>query len=212
MRRISRLRWFRRGVAKLGAMSICFISSRRLCSGMSVHGGPATLTDDERRTDAGADPAHRFEGDESDFGHGCSRSPRCRLIDDRRAQQRRIATQTLGAASERLVGGDVEADAMAQLGSDWVTAILDSLASDQRDVLLLRVVSDLSIDETANGARQDAWCGQGAAAPSTRIDSPEISASGRIHLEATGGTQVDGLRPHRRIIRRRSFIRFSLMP
>ena len=38
---------------------------------------------------------------------------------------------------------------MAQLGSDWVTAILDSLASDQRDVLLLRVVSDLSIDETA---------------------------------------------------------------
>jgi RNA polymerase sigma factor (sigma-70 family) len=91
----------------------------------------------------------RFEGDESAFRAWVFTIARCRLVDDRRAQQRRIAAHTLGAASERLVGGDVEADAMAQLGSDWVTAILDSLASDQRDVLLLRVVSDLSIDETA---------------------------------------------------------------
>jgi RNA polymerase sigma factor (sigma-70 family) len=91
----------------------------------------------------------RFEGDESAFRAWVFTIARCRLVDDRRAQQRRIAAHTLGAASERLVGGDVEADAMAQLGSDWVTAILDSLASDQRDVLLLRFVSDLSIDETA---------------------------------------------------------------
>jgi RNA polymerase sigma-70 factor, ECF subfamily len=91
----------------------------------------------------------RFEGDESGFRAWVFTIARCRLLDDRRAGQRRVTTQSLDKPSEWLIGGDVEVDAMAELGSDWVEAILDSLAPDQRDVLLLRVVSDLSIEETA---------------------------------------------------------------
>ncbi len=91
----------------------------------------------------------RFEGDESGFRAWVFTIARCRLIDDRRARHRRIGTQALDAVSVGLIGGDVEMDAMAELGTDWVEALLDSLAPDQRDVLLLRVVSDLSIEETA---------------------------------------------------------------
>jgi RNA polymerase sigma factor (sigma-70 family) len=91
----------------------------------------------------------RFEGDESGFRAWVFTIARCRLLDDRRARQRRIRTQPLDAVSEWLIGGDVETDAMAELGSDWVAELLGSLAADQRDVLLLRVVSDLSIEETA---------------------------------------------------------------
>jgi RNA polymerase sigma-70 factor (ECF subfamily) len=90
-----------------------------------------------------------FEGGESGFRAWVFTIARCRLIDERRARQRRIGAQTLGPASEWLPGGDAEDDAMAELGSEWVAAILDSLAPDQRDVLLLRIVSDLSIEETS---------------------------------------------------------------
>jgi len=92
---------------------------------------------------------HAFEGGEPGFRAWVFTIARCRLVDDRRARQRRIGAQALDPAAERLVGGDVEVEAMAELGSDWLAMILDSLAPDQRDVLVLRVVSDLSIEETA---------------------------------------------------------------
>jgi RNA polymerase sigma factor (sigma-70 family) len=91
----------------------------------------------------------RFKGDESGFTSWVFTIARCRLIDERRARRRRVDTQPLDAQCFDLVGGDVHDDVMAALGGDWVDATLQSLPPDQRDVLLLRVVSDLSIDETA---------------------------------------------------------------
>ncbi|HEX5585677.1 MAG TPA: RNA polymerase sigma factor [Acidimicrobiia bacterium] len=94
-----------------------------------------------------------FSGDADGFRAWTFTIARCRLIDERRARARRPQTEPLtdDAGVARLVprGGDAEADAIASLGDDWVRETLDALAPDQRDVLVLRFVADLSIDQTA---------------------------------------------------------------
>ena len=47
-------------------------------------------------------------------------------------------------------GGDVEDDVFARLADERIRGLLEQLTPDQRDVLLLRIVADLSIDETAS--------------------------------------------------------------
>jgi RNA polymerase sigma factor (sigma-70 family) len=46
--------------------------------------------------------------------------------------------------------GDVETEAMEGLASDRIGRLLDALTADQRDVLLLRIVGGLSIDQVAD--------------------------------------------------------------
>ncbi len=46
-------------------------------------------------------------------------------------------------------GGDVEREAIDSLGQQWVVSVCAQLSTDQRTVLLLRVITDLSITEVA---------------------------------------------------------------
>jgi RNA polymerase sigma-70 factor (ECF subfamily) len=48
------------------------------------------------------------------------------------------------------VGGDAELEAISDLGRAWVDEVLEKLVPEQRDVMVLRFVSDLSITETAD--------------------------------------------------------------
>jgi RNA polymerase sigma factor (sigma-70 family) len=91
----------------------------------------------------------RFRGGESAFRAWVFPVGRCRLIDARRAAARRPNSDVL---LEKLVvvGGDVEEDVWAVLGNDWVSDVLGCLAPDQREVLILRVVADLTVDEIAS--------------------------------------------------------------
>jgi len=69
------------------------------------------------------------------------------MIDWRRAAMRRpILTE---AAHERTPGGNVEEEALEDLGLTNVEVILSDLTGDQREVLALRVIADLSLEETA---------------------------------------------------------------
>lgn len=70
------------------------------------------------------------------------------VIDERRMASRRPATQPLHDRFDR-AAGDVEADAMSRLASGRVRQMLSLLSPDQRDVLLLRIVADLSLEEVA---------------------------------------------------------------
>lgn len=70
------------------------------------------------------------------------------IVDERRSASRRGPRQRLDDHGDR-PGGDAERDAMDQLGSGWVTQVLDVLSPSQRDVVLLRVVADLSLEEVA---------------------------------------------------------------
>lgn len=92
----------------------------------------------------------RFDGDEDAFRPWLFTIARNRLVDERRRQSRRVETvsdEVTGTID--VSGGDVETEALNNLGGEWTTAILAQLAPDQRDVLLLRIVGDLTIDQIA---------------------------------------------------------------
>lgn len=102
----------------------------------------------------------RFDGDESDFRAWLYRIARNKIADSYRRSARRVDTAPL-VGTEHLPGGDVEVDADARLGVDRVERMLANLTDEQREVVLLRVVGDLTVAEIAQitGRRR------GAAAP-----------------------------------------------
>jgi len=91
-----------------------------------------------------------FSGQEPQFRSWVFTIAHRRLIDDRRQDGRRPATAVLPAESlNGLSGGDVEDDAMDSLALDRMGDVLDCLTPDQRRVLLLRLVADLTVDQVA---------------------------------------------------------------
>lgn len=93
----------------------------------------------------------RFEGDEAAFRSWLFTIARNRLVDERRRRARRVNVVPAEVPdSIEVPGGDVEAEALANLGAEWAADVLDQLAPDQRDVLLLRIVADLTIDQIAH--------------------------------------------------------------
>jgi RNA polymerase sigma-70 factor (ECF subfamily) len=72
-----------------------------------------------------------------------------RLIDARRAARRRPVVVD-EPVDEHVEPRNVEDDAMQLLSDDRVRALLTDLSADQRDVLLLRVVADLPLEEVAD--------------------------------------------------------------
>ena len=92
---------------------------------------------------------HRFDGNESGFRSWVFSIARCRVIDERRGVGRRPRCVTLEPGVTSIVGGCAEQESLDALGTEWVDEVLAQLEPDQRDVLLLRVVAQLTIDEIA---------------------------------------------------------------
>ncbi|MDQ6928386.1 MAG: RNA polymerase sigma factor [Actinomycetota bacterium] len=92
-----------------------------------------------------------FHGDESGFRSWVFTIAHRRLIDERRRVGRRPARAdwSLSETCEP-VAGDVEDDALAALAERRVRDLCDSLAPDQRDVLLLRLVGGLTVEQVAH--------------------------------------------------------------
>ncbi len=73
-----------------------------------------------------------------------------RLTDDRRRQGRRPRTEEGISVDQRSSrGGDVEEEALRRLSTERVRALCERLAPDQRDVVLLRMVGGLTVEQTA---------------------------------------------------------------
>ncbi len=73
-------------------------------------------------------------------------------VDDRRRRNRRVQQTAIDDAPEAVQaapGGDVEHEVMARLARERVEALLAQLSPDQREIILLRVVADLSVEQTA---------------------------------------------------------------
>ena len=91
-----------------------------------------------------------FEGDENSFRSWVFVIAHRRLIDERRAATRRPNTRMrLSPEDMNLPGGDVEDEAIDRLAADELRAAFERLTEDQRDVLALRVIGDLTLKETA---------------------------------------------------------------
>lgn len=96
----------------------------------------------------------RFSGTEGEFRSWLFSIAHNLVIDDRRRRSRRPntvsgSTQDRTETSDPTAIGLVEDEANARLGEAQVRAKLERLAPDQRDVLLLRIIGDLTIDQIA---------------------------------------------------------------
>jgi RNA polymerase sigma-70 factor (ECF subfamily) len=94
-----------------------------------------------------------FAGNEAQFRSWVFTIAHRRIIDDRRARTRRPPPQSLdahpGRADDGRVARPAEDEAFEALGMDRVREVLAKLAPDQRDVIALRVIADLPVDDVA---------------------------------------------------------------
>lgn len=92
-----------------------------------------------------------FRGDEACFRSWVFTIAHHRVVDDWRRRGRRPALADCGQPmSVDPPGGDVEEEALRQLSEQRVRRVCDLLAPDQRDVVLLRMVAGLSLEQTAD--------------------------------------------------------------
>ncbi len=87
-----------------------------------------------------------FRGDEHAFRGFVFHIARRRLIDEYRRTSRRVQSVPLHDGVDPPASGDPMGDVVAH---DRAVALVDMLTADQRDVILLRVVADLSLEDTA---------------------------------------------------------------
>ena len=90
-----------------------------------------------------------FQGDEDSFRSWVFVIAHRRLIDSRRRSGRRPSTTELELEHSG-EAGDVEQEALDSLGIDEVTRLLGVLTDDQREVIVLRTLADLSLEQTAD--------------------------------------------------------------
>jgi RNA polymerase sigma-70 factor (ECF subfamily) len=72
-----------------------------------------------------------------------------RMVDEARRRARRPATVAFDAAQHDSVAPSAEQQALDELDSDHVRGVLARLPADYRDVLALRVIGDLSVEQAA---------------------------------------------------------------
>jgi len=90
-----------------------------------------------------------FEGDEPGFRSWVFTIAHRRLLDERRRAVRRPAPTSLAEAPDTPAPDDVEQTVVEALGATQVRALCQRLTADQRDVLLMRLLGRLTIDEIA---------------------------------------------------------------
>jgi len=90
----------------------------------------------------------RFDGDALEFRSWVFTIAHNAALDDLRRRRRRIQEHAAARPPDS-AGGDVETLVMARLADERVRGLLELLTDEQQSVLLLRVVSGLSVRETA---------------------------------------------------------------
>jgi len=91
----------------------------------------------------------RFTGGESDFRGWLFTIAQRRVVDDLRRRSRRVTTTGYEPEQDHRSVDSAEDAGVERLGAQWVRSVLDRLAPDQREVLLLRVLGDLTVEQVA---------------------------------------------------------------
>lgn len=91
-----------------------------------------------------------FSGGESSFRSWVLTVTHHRLLDDRRYQGRRPTDPVPEEVIHfRTATGNVEDEALQSIATNQITQLMDSLAGDQREVLMLRIVGGMTVNEIA---------------------------------------------------------------
>jgi RNA polymerase sigma-70 factor (ECF subfamily) len=109
------------------------------------------------------------------------------VVDRRRFASRRPREAPLDAVAAPAAVDDPAHEALARVGAARLHALLDLLTPEQRDVLLLRFVADLSLEEVADA--------QGRSVGAVKAMQHRALASVRRLLEETSGEAVSRSHP-----------------
>lgn len=90
-----------------------------------------------------------FNGDEDGLRAWVFTIAHRRLVDDWRRRSRRPQLADEPGDLTAHVGGDVEDDVLARFGTEDVERLCGTLPADQRSVLLLRILADLTVEQVA---------------------------------------------------------------
>ena len=90
-----------------------------------------------------------FVGDERAFNAFVFTVAHRRLVDELRSRSRRGMQVTWTSEGDPRRSSSAEDDALRRLGDADARALLDGLSADQREVLLLRIFADLTIEQIA---------------------------------------------------------------
>ena len=90
-----------------------------------------------------------FRGDEGRLRAWVFTIAHRRLTDDWRRRSRRPQVTDDAGDLTVVVGGDAEDDALARVGAETVHRLCGGLPADQRSVLLLRILADLTVEQVA---------------------------------------------------------------
>lgn len=91
----------------------------------------------------------RFEGTEDRFRSWVFAIAHNLVIDERRRRSRRPKQAELDGSEPGVAVAGADDEALVAIGDERMRAMLAELPPDQRDVLLLRVLADMSIEDTA---------------------------------------------------------------
>ncbi|WP_353988766.1 RNA polymerase sigma factor [Ruicaihuangia caeni] len=95
------------------------------------------------------DTIGRFHGDRDAFRSYVFSIAYRRLVDELRRRERRGEHEPWTPERDLRRSASAEHEATARLGDRDALALLDSLAPDQRDVMVLRIIADLTIEQVA---------------------------------------------------------------
>ena len=91
----------------------------------------------------------RFSGGEADFRGWLFTIAQRRVVDDLRRRSRRVETTAYEPDLDDRVVDSAEDRSLDALGAQWARSVIERLAPDQREVLLLRVLGDLTVEQVA---------------------------------------------------------------
>ena len=91
-----------------------------------------------------------FRGDEDGLRAWVFTIAHRRLADDWRRRSRRPQIADDAGELTEHVGGDAEGDALERIGAETVHRLCGGLPGDQRAVLLLRILADLTVEQVAS--------------------------------------------------------------
>jgi RNA polymerase sigma-70 factor (ECF subfamily) len=92
---------------------------------------------------------HRFDGDEEQLRAFVFTVAHHRLVDSLRKSARRPAVTSYDADGDSRRAPSAEEQVIENLSAQRVQELLQELTAEQRDVILMRVLGELSIEETA---------------------------------------------------------------